>query len=113
MQSQGSAKTFTLYLGGIKAERRTSQAALNEARNTCLDRLEHPRSLATSASPPIKWRSAWGSLNRRANSLRSQEKGSPAEHKAGLNLAVARVWLVLHESGTFVRFTQAGVELFA
>jgi hypothetical protein len=34
MQSQGSAKTFTLYLGGIKAERRTSQAALNEARNS-------------------------------------------------------------------------------
>jgi hypothetical protein len=45
--------------------------------------------------------------------LRSQEKGSSAEYKAGLNLAVVRGWLVLHESGTSVRFTQAGAELFA
>ena len=42
-----------------------------------------------------------------------KEKGSPAEYKAGLDLAVARGWLVLHESGTFVRLTQAGAELFA
>jgi hypothetical protein len=34
-------------------------------------------------------------------------------YKAGLDLAVARGWLALHESGTFVRFTQAGAELFA
>jgi hypothetical protein len=40
-------------------------------------------------------------------------KGSPAEYKAGLDLAVARGWLVLHESGTYVKFTQAGAELFA
>ena len=42
-----------------------------------------------------------------------KERGSPAEYKAGLDLAIARGWLVLHESGTFVRFTQAGAELFA
>jgi hypothetical protein len=42
-----------------------------------------------------------------------KERGTPAEYKAGLDLAVARGWLVLHESGTFVRFTQAGAELFA
>jgi hypothetical protein len=40
-------------------------------------------------------------------------KGTPAEYKAGLDLAIAKGWLVLHESGTFVRFTQAGAELFA
>jgi hypothetical protein len=40
-------------------------------------------------------------------------KGSPAEYKAGLDLAIARGWLVLHESGTYVKFTQAGAELFA
>jgi hypothetical protein len=40
-------------------------------------------------------------------------KGSPAEYKAGLELAIARGWLVLHESGTHVKFTQAGAELFA
>ena len=40
-------------------------------------------------------------------------KGSPTEYKAGLDLAVARGWLWLHESGTYVKFTQAGGELFA
>jgi hypothetical protein len=30
-------------------------------------------------------------------------KGMPAEYKAGLNYAIAKGWLVLHESGTFVR----------
>ena len=41
------------------------------------------------------------------------EKATPAEYKAGLDLAIARGWLVLHRSGTFVRFTQAGSEVFA
>jgi hypothetical protein len=43
----------------------------------------------------------------------SEHKGSPAEYKAGLELAIARGWLVLHESGTYVKFTQAGAEMFA
>jgi hypothetical protein len=30
-----------------------------------------------------------------------------------MNLAIERGWLVLHESGTFLRFTLAGAELFA
>jgi hypothetical protein len=42
-----------------------------------------------------------------------KEGGSPAEYKAGLDLAIASGWLWRHESGTFVRFTQAGAELFA
>jgi len=42
-----------------------------------------------------------------------QLKGTPAEYKAGLHLAIAKGWLVLHESGTFVKFTQAGADLFA
>jgi hypothetical protein len=42
-----------------------------------------------------------------------QLKGRPAEYKAGLDRAIANGWLVLHESGTFVRFTQAGADLFA
>jgi hypothetical protein len=40
-------------------------------------------------------------------------KGSATEYGAGLELAIARGWLWLHESGTYVRFTQAGAELFA
>ena len=37
-----------------------------------------------------------------------QLKATPAEYKAGLDRAIANGWLVLHESGTFVKFTQAG-----
>ena len=40
-------------------------------------------------------------------------KGSPAEYLAGLNFAIERGWLQMHESGTYVKFTQAGAELFA
>lgn len=40
-------------------------------------------------------------------------KATPAEYKAGLDLAIARGWLLLHESGTYVKVTQAGAELFA
>jgi hypothetical protein len=40
-------------------------------------------------------------------------KGSPAEYKAGLDLAIAKGWLWKHESGTYVKFTQTGAELFA
>ena len=35
------------------------------------------------------------------------------QYGAGLKLAIARGWLWLHESGTYVKFTQAGSELFA
>jgi len=40
-------------------------------------------------------------------------KGTPAEYKAGLDYAIAKGWLILHESGTFVKFTEAGVAVFA
>jgi hypothetical protein len=43
----------------------------------------------------------------------SEHKGTPAEYKAGLDLAIDRRWLWLHESGTYVKFTQIGAELFA
>jgi hypothetical protein len=39
--------------------------------------------------------------------------GSPAEYGAGLALAIAKGWLWRHESGTYVKFTQAGAEIFA
>jgi hypothetical protein len=42
-----------------------------------------------------------------------KEGGSPAEYGAGLDLAIANGWLSRHESGTYVKFTQAGAELFA
>jgi hypothetical protein len=42
-----------------------------------------------------------------------EHKVSPTEYGAGLKLAIERGWLWLHESGTYVKFTQAGAELFA
>jgi hypothetical protein len=39
----------------------------------------------------------------------SEFKASPAEYKAGLELAIDRGW----PSGTYVKFTQTGAELFA
>jgi hypothetical protein len=41
------------------------------------------------------------------------DKGSPAEYSAGLKLAIERGWLEIHDSGTFVKFTAAGADLFA
>jgi hypothetical protein len=40
-------------------------------------------------------------------------KATPDEYGAGLKLAIERGWLQMHESGTYVKFTQAGAELFA
>jgi len=42
-----------------------------------------------------------------------EHKASPAEYKAGLDLAIRCGWLVLHESGTYAKFTITGSELFA
>ena len=39
-------------------------------------------------------------------------KGTPAEYKAGLDLAIERGWLWKHESGTYVKLTQRGGEVF-
>jgi hypothetical protein len=42
-----------------------------------------------------------------------KEGGTPEEYGAGLDHAIAKGWLWKHESGTYVKFTQAGAELFA
>jgi hypothetical protein len=39
--------------------------------------------------------------------------GSPAEYGAGLALAITSGWLWKHESGTYMKFTPAGADLFA
>jgi hypothetical protein len=38
-------------------------------------------------------------------------KGSPAEYGAGLKLAIEHGWLWKHESGTYVKLTQAGADI--
>jgi hypothetical protein len=41
-----------------------------------------------------------------------EHKGSSAEYKAGLEVAIGRGLLWMHRSGTYAKFTQAGAELF-
>jgi len=40
-------------------------------------------------------------------------KGTPAQYLAGIKHAIERGWIILHESGTYLKFTQAGADLFA
>jgi hypothetical protein len=42
-----------------------------------------------------------------------EHKATPAEYSVGLKFAIERGWLTLGRSRTYVRFTQAGAELFA
>ena len=39
--------------------------------------------------------------------------GTPEEYRAGFACAVAKGWLWKHESGTYVKLTPAGAEMFA
>jgi hypothetical protein len=39
--------------------------------------------------------------------------GTPDQYRAGIERAIASGWLWLHESGTYVKFTPRGAELFA
>jgi hypothetical protein len=39
--------------------------------------------------------------------------GSGDDFRAGIERAIARGWLSRHESGTYVKFTEAGARLFA
>jgi hypothetical protein len=40
-------------------------------------------------------------------------KGTPGQYRAGLQYAIEQGWIEMHRSGTFIRFTQAGADLFA
>jgi hypothetical protein len=39
--------------------------------------------------------------------------GTPDQFRVALYRAIAKGWLERHESGTYVKFTQAGADLFA
>jgi hypothetical protein len=41
------------------------------------------------------------------------DKAAPAEYSTGLKFAIDRGWLWRHDSGTYVKITPAGAELFA
>ena len=42
-----------------------------------------------------------------------EARGTPDQYRAALARAITLGWLWRHESGTYVRFTPAGAELFA
>jgi hypothetical protein len=42
-----------------------------------------------------------------------QGGGSPDEYRAGLEGAIAKGWFTIHRSGVYVKFTEAGADLFA
>lgn len=42
-----------------------------------------------------------------------REGGSADEYRAGLERAIGNGWLIPHESGVYVKFTQAGADLFS
>jgi hypothetical protein len=41
----------------------------------------------------------------------SELKGTATEYRAGIDFAIAKGWLWLHESGTYVKLTQAGADV--
>ena len=43
----------------------------------------------------------------------NKEGATPKEYSAGLKFAIDQGWLLKHESGTYVKFTSAGADLFA
>ena len=45
--------------------------------------------------------------------IENVDRGAPEEYSAGLAFAIERGWIKMHESGTFVRFEQAGNDLFS
>jgi hypothetical protein len=47
------------------------------------------------------------------NSAFLKAGGTPEQFGAGLARAITKGWLWRHESGTYVKFTPAGAELFA
>jgi hypothetical protein len=49
----------------------------------------------------------------RVNGSFLEDGGSPDQFRAALSRAIKLGWLWLHESGTYVKFTPAGAELFA
>jgi hypothetical protein len=49
----------------------------------------------------------------RVNAAFLATDGSVAEYRAGLDRAIAKGWLWKHESGTYVKFTQEGADIFS
>jgi hypothetical protein len=49
----------------------------------------------------------------RVNGPFLEQGGTPDQYRAALARAIKLGWLSLHESGTYVKYTPAGAEIFA
>jgi hypothetical protein len=65
-----------------------------------------------SATQPRQFRTRASTLRRSTTSSCLKEGGTPAEYSAALAYTIAKGWLWKHESGTYVKFTPAGADLF-
>jgi hypothetical protein len=81
---------------------------------TPLRRLRKGRATSHGVRSGLRARPGWPDLFEKINGpFLFGDKGTPAEYSAGLEVAISRGWLVMHESGTYVKFTPSGAELFA
>jgi hypothetical protein len=49
----------------------------------------------------------------RVNGAFLEEGGTPVQYRAALARAITKGWLSLHDSGSYVKFTPVGAEMFA
>jgi hypothetical protein len=77
-----------------------------------------PQTARTESADALNSRSCWPNIKFQAPTQQNVELvnapflkagGSPAEYRGGLELAIGRGWLLMHESGT----SPAGADLFA
>jgi hypothetical protein len=57
------------------------------------------------------WYIGYGNVQSALMALHLPGHGLPAAYGAGMKLCIKRGWLVMHESGTYVKFTPAGADL--
>jgi hypothetical protein len=58
-------------------------------------------------------RHGWIGIDQLNHPFLFADKATQAEFKVGMEFALSQGWLELHESGTFVKLTQAGAYLVA
>ena len=73
--------------------------------------MQRPASWWRSPTPPRQCRTV-ASIEL-INAAFLQAGGSPDEYRADIERAISKGWLWRHESGTYVKFTPVGAELFA
>jgi hypothetical protein len=79
---------------------------LADPENAALRLMEHARAF----EPP---QHGWIDIEQLKHPFLFADKAAASEYRAGVEHAIAKGWLELHESKTFVKFTRTGAELFS